>query len=219
MLDALVVSGGGPYMDPWHDFSATSARLAEIVRGLGYSVDVTEQVEDALAGPPDAKLLVLNIGNPAGPRPQERMDAVADGLARHLASGGSLLGVHSSSTSLTGMRLWPEILGGRWVRGTSMHPPLAKCTVSVTEVDHPIIEGLPDFSVIDERYSYLEVQPGVPVICEHHFEDAIHPLVWAHEYGGGRVVYDGLGHNVGSYDAPGHVRLVERSVQWLLRKL
>ena len=217
--DALVVSGAGPYVDPWHELPATSARLADIVSGLGYSVDVTEQVEDALAEPHDARLLVVNIGNPADPRPQERMDAAADGLARHLAEGGGLLGMHSSSTSLTGMRQWPSILGGRWVRGISMHPPHGECIVSMTGAQHPITQGLTDFSVVDERYSHLEVRSDVAVLYDHRFEDGIHPLIWAHETGGGRVVYDALGHDVGSYDAPGHVRLVERSVRWLLRQL
>jgi uncharacterized protein len=217
--DALVVSGAGPYVDPWHDFPATSARLADILSGLGCSVDVTEQVEDALARPHDARLLVVNIGNPADPRPQEWMDAAADGLVRHLAGGGGLLGVHSSSTSLTGMRQWPEILGGRWVRGTSMHPPRAESIVSVTDVKHPITQGLSDFIVVDERYSRLHVQSGVTVLYEHHFEDSMHPLIWAQEYGGGRVVYDGLGHDVGSYEAPGQLGLLERSVRWLLREL
>src|SRR4030095_5627428 len=44
--DALIISGAGPYVDPWHDFPATSARLADIVRGIGCSVDVNEGVED-----------------------------------------------------------------------------------------------------------------------------------------------------------------------------
>ena len=39
--DALVVSGAGPYVDPWHDFAATSARLAAILEGLGHRVDIT----------------------------------------------------------------------------------------------------------------------------------------------------------------------------------
>ena len=215
MPDALVVSGAGPYVDPWHDFPATSARLADIISGLGYTVDVTERVEDALAGPHDTKLLVVNIGNPADPRPQDRMDAAAGGLARHLAGGGGLLGVHSSSTSLTGMRQWPEILGGRWVRGTSMHPPLGECIVSVTAAKHPITQGLSDFAVVDERYSYLETTPDVTVLYEHRFEDETHPLVWAREAGPGRVVYDALGHHVGSYDAPGHRALLERAMEWL----
>jgi type 1 glutamine amidotransferase len=213
--DALVVSGAGPYVDPWHDFAATSARLAAILEGLGHRVDITGEVEDALADPGDVRLLVVNIGNPAEPRPPERMVAAAGGLARHLAGGGGLLGIHCSSTSLTGMREWPGILGGRWVRGRTMHPPQDECVVSTTPAAHPITRGLTDFTVVDERYSYLETTPDVTVLYEHRFEDETHPLVWAREAGPGRVVYDALGHHVGSYDAPGHRVLLERAMEWL----
>ena len=213
--DALVVSGAGPYVDPWHDFAATSARLAAILEGLGHRVDITGEVEDALADPGDVRLLVVNIGNPAEPRPPERMDAAAAGLARHLAGGGGLLGIHCSSTSLTGMRQWPGILGGRWVRGRTMHPPQDECVVSMASAAHPITRGLTDFTVVDERYSYLETTPDVTVLYEHRFEDEAHPLVWAREAGPGRVVYDALGHHVGSYDAPGHRALLERAMEWL----
>jgi len=213
--DALVVSGAGPYVDPWHDFAATSARLAAILEGLGYGVDITGEVEDALADPGDVRLLVVNIGNPAEPRPPERMDAAAAGLARHLAGGGGLLGIHCSSTSLTGMRQWPGILGGRWVRGRTMHPPQDECVVSMTSAAHPITRGLTDFTVVDERYSYLETMPDVTVLYEHRFEDEAHPLVWARDAGPGRVVYDALGHHVGSYDARGHQALLERAMGWL----
>ena len=213
--DALVVSGAGPYLDPWHDFAATSARLAAILEGLGHRVDITGEVEDALADPGDVRLLVVNIGNPAEPRPPEQMVAAAGGLARHLAGGGGLLGIHCSSTSLTGMREWPGILGGRWVRGRTMHPPQDECVVSTTPAAHPITRGLTDFTVVDERYSYLETTPDVTVLYEHRFEDETHPLVWAREAGPGRVVYDALGHHVGSYDAPGHRVLLERAMEWL----
>jgi len=213
--DALVVSGAGPYVDPWHDFAATSARLAAILEGLGHRVDITGEVEDALADPGAVRLLVVNIGNPAEPRPPERMVAAAGGLARHLAGGGGLLGIHCSSTSLTGMREWPGILGGRWVRGRTMHPPQDECVVSMTSAAHPVTRGLTDFTVVDERYSYLETTPDVTVLYEHRFEDETHPLVWAREAGPGRVVYDALGHHVGSYDAPGHRVLLERAMEWL----
>jgi type 1 glutamine amidotransferase len=213
--DALVVSGAGPYVDPWHDFAATSARLAAFIEDLGYRVDITGEVEDALADPGDVRLLVVNIGNPAEPRSPERMVAAAAGLARHLAGGGGLLGIHCSSTSLTGMREWPGILGGRWVRGRTMHPPQDECVVSTTPAAHRITRGLTDFTVVDERYSYLETTPDVTVLYEHRFEDETHPLVWAREAGPGRVVYDALGHHVGSYDAPGHRVLLERAMEWL----
>ena len=214
--DALVVSGAGPYVDPWHDFAATSARLAAILESLGYSVDITGEVEDALADPGDVRLLVVNIGNPAEPRPPERMDAAAAGLARHLAGGGGLLGIHCSSTSLTGMREWPGILGGRWVRGRTMHPPQDECVVSMASAAHPVTRGLTDFTVVDERYSYLRVSPDAEVLATHVHDELEHPVLWAYRRPTSRVVYDGLGHDARSYDSEDHRGLVLNAADWLL---
>ncbi len=219
MPDVLLVSGNGPYADAWHDFSATSARLAGIVENLGLSVDVTEDVERGLAEPGACRLLVVNIGNPTDPRPPELIDAARGGIEEHLAGGGALLGVHSTATSLTTMPQWPAILGGTWLRGRSMHPPQSEGTIMHSTGHHPITNGLTDFVIFDERYSYLQTRPDVSVLYEHSHNGLRHPLVWARRAGQGRVVYDGLGHDAASYDCAGHVELLRRSVRWLLGDL
>jgi type 1 glutamine amidotransferase len=110
---------------------------------------------------------VVNIGNPPNQRPPERIEAVRTGIEDHLSAAGAILGVHSSATSLTTLPGWPIILGGRWVRGQSMHPPQSQTTISITAADHPITNGLTEFAIFDERYSYLETQSDITVLCEH----------------------------------------------------
>src|SRR5215213_7817892 len=88
-----------------------------------------EEVERSLAEPGGCRLLIVNIGNPADPRPSELIEAARTGMEDHLASGGALLGVHSSATSMTTMSQWPAILGGRWLPGRSMHPPQSETTI------------------------------------------------------------------------------------------
>jgi uncharacterized protein len=219
MPEVLLVSGSGAYADPWHPFPETSARLAAIIGALGHTVQITEDVEWALARPGRRDLLVINIGNPAEPRPADRIAAAAQGLIRHLDDGGALFGVHVSATSLTTMQEWRAILGGQWVRGRTMHPPQELASISIRSGNHPIVAGMADFQVFDERYSYLQVDPDIDVLCEHDYEGIRHPVVWARDAGRGRVIYDGLGHDARSYDSQGHVELVQRSVQWLLREL
>jgi uncharacterized protein len=216
MPDVVLVSGSGPYADPWHRFPETSARLVGVIEGLGYSVRVTEDVEPGLADPGPCRLLVVNIGNPSDPRPPELIEAARTGIEAHLSAGGAILGVHSSAMSLTTMPQWPSVLGGRWVHGRSMHPPQDECTITITPADHPITNGLSDFVVFDERYSYVETQPDVTVLCEHSFEGLRHPLVWARQNDRSRVVFDGLGHDSASYDSQGHGELLRRAVRWLL---
>jgi uncharacterized protein len=41
-IDAVVVSGAGPYDDAWHGFPETSSRVAQLIAGLGYRVDVRD---------------------------------------------------------------------------------------------------------------------------------------------------------------------------------
>ena len=219
MPEVLVVSGSGPYSDPWHRFPETSRRLAAIISGISKSVEVTEDVEGRLALPGRCDLLVVNIGNPSAPRPPDRITAAARGLTGHLAAGGALLGVHVSATSLTTMAEWPAILGGRWVRGHTMHPPQDLASIEIRSDSHPIVVGMTDFQIFDERYSFLQTNPGVEVLCDHEDDEVRHPIVWARETSRARVVYDGLGHDARSYDSAAHVELVERSVRWLLREL
>jgi hypothetical protein len=66
----LVISGAGCYSDAWHRFGETSQRLAGIINGLGHQVTVSEAVEETLAEPGEADLIVVNIGNPREARPQ-----------------------------------------------------------------------------------------------------------------------------------------------------
>ena len=57
--------------------------------------------------------------------------------------------------------------------------------------------------MLDERYSYLDVRDDVVVLGDHEHDGLIHPMIWAREHGAGRVVYDGLGHDLRSYESAG----------------
>ena len=215
MADALVLSGAGPYGDAWHPFAVTSGRVAGIIEDAGYSVEITEDVEAAFRQPVSCHLLVINIGNPTQPRPAEAIEAVRTGLANHCAAGGALLGMHSSITSLPAELDWPGLLGGIWVRGRSMHPPRGESTILLADSGHPVAAGLADFTVDDERYSYLLTEPDIRVLYEHDHDGRRHRLVWVWDRANYRAVYDGLGHDAASYNSPGHRALLHRSVRWL----
>ena len=216
MAEILIISGAGCYSDPWHSFADTSQRLSEIIAELGHEVTMTEAVEQALANPGQPDLIVVNIGNPREARPQFRIDAAERGLDRHLQRGGALLGVHVSATSMTTMTGWSQMLGGHWVRDSTMHPEQDLASIVVHSRAHPIVRDLADFTVFDERYSYLHTNPDITVLCEHSTDGRLHPIVWAREAGPARVVYDGLGHDTRSYDSAGHVDLLRRTLGWLL---
>lgn len=227
---ALLLSGSGRYADPWHPFAATSARVAEVLEGAGIATTVTEDVDAALSALPITApdLLVVNIGaadapfapgaepEPAGPE----IDAASRaGLLAHLAAGRPLLALHVSSTSLHFVPEWEGILGGIWVRGTTMHPDYGRAHIHVETDAHPIVAGVHDFEVDDERYSFMRVAAEVRALAWHQHDGMRHPLLWTHASGPARVVYDALGHDSASYDSPGRRDILARSARWLLGEL
>jgi type 1 glutamine amidotransferase len=227
---ALLLSGSGRYADPWHPFAVTSERIAEVLDAAGIATTVTEDVDGALAALPRTAppLLVVNIGAPDAPYPDgAEPDPVAStvdaasraGLLAHLAAGRPLLALHVSSTSLPFVPEWEGILGGIWVRGTTMHPDYGRAHIHVETDAHPIVAGVHDFDVDDERYAFLRVAPGVRGLAWHDHDGARHPLLWTHRSGTARVVYDALGHDAASYDSPERRELLARSAHWLLGDL
>ena len=47
--EALVVSGGGRFGDPWHRFAETSATLAMALTERGFTVEVSDDADASLA--------------------------------------------------------------------------------------------------------------------------------------------------------------------------
>lgn len=216
---AVIVSGGGRYADPWHPFAETSAALADILTALGLQVTIDDDPDTRLANLEGVDLLVTNIGNPGrstSPAAQVADEAARAGILAYRQQGGPLLAMHSSVTSLIAMPEWEDVLGAIWVRGVSMHPPLDLAKIHVYPNRHTIVRDQHDFEVDDERYSLLRVGLKTIPLASHELDGERHPLLWAHERGGARVVVDLLGHDARSYESPEHREIIARSARWLL---
>jgi hypothetical protein len=216
---ALLLSGAGRYADPWHPFAETSAALAGLLREAGFGVETAGDVDGALAGLaagaglPD--LLVVNVGLPRDGRPSPGTAEASVGLRRWLAEGRPLLVSHASSTSFLDSPEWEPALGGRWIRGTSMHPEYGPAEIHVQPDSGPVVDGIADFGLQDERYSYLQTAPGITVHATHTHEGLDHPVMWSLDRQPGRTFYDALGHEAASYHSPEHRQLLLRAITWL----
>jgi len=225
----LVLAGRGRHEDPWHDHAATSHRLALLLSGLDLAAGAPDVVvrstfPDALDDLDDVDLLVVNAGTPwpglreAGIGPDDAtwapFHARLDAWAR---ADGRVLAVHQAANAFGDHPEWEEVLGGRWVPGISMHPPLGPTTVPLAAGAHPITEGLGAVDVVDERYCHLRVAPSSQVLGWVTDDDGDrHPAVWVADAHGGRTVYSGLGHDARAYDSPSHAELLRRAAAWLL---
>jgi type 1 glutamine amidotransferase len=216
----LLASGGGEYTDPWHPFAATSACLKRAFETLGHRVTVTTDVSQHLSQlggtGPAWDLVVLNLGSAGAPLATDQ--ANVEGLARYASGGGPLLVCHVTAAAFPADEQWETLLGGRWVRGTTMHPPQGEGAIRVLDTEHPVTAGIDDFTVHDERYSYLRVSPDSTVLADQEHDGLRHPVLWARENGAARLLYTALGHDAPSFESPAHQALLANSVRWLLRE-
>lgn len=215
---AVILSGAGRFADPWHQFAETSERLRQVLAGEGIAVEISEDIDARMADLSGVDLVVMNFGNPIEPEPDGATTA-RTGLLAHIERGGAVLSMHVASTSLPGIPEWESIMGGRWVRGTSMHPAYGRAQIRVHPERHPIVAPVSSFELDDERYSYLRVAPDITPLATHEHDGIEHPLLWARTHGRARVVYDALGHDGRSYDSAEHRTIVARAARWLLDEL
>lgn len=215
MSRALVLSGHGRYADPWHPFAATSAILATVLREGGHDVTISTDVEESLANLAQIELLVVNAGNPAraGEGPSPAVPMARQGLLDFRRRGGGVLAMHAAASSLPHIDEWPEIMGGRWVPGVSMHPPIGTAQIKIHDSRHPVSAGITHLTTVDERYSYLHAQPRVTVLGSHSQDNGEHAMIWALD-GHARTVYVGLGHDEQAYEAEPVRRLVRQAADW-----
>jgi hypothetical protein len=220
---AVIVSGGVA-----HDFPATSAELVRVLDEAGLGATVDEDVESVLTGLGAAEqrpLVVLNLLR--WTMRVERYSHLRDrwsislsedaraGLLAHVRSGGGLLAMHGASICFDDWPQWRALLGGIWRWDRSSHPPLGGSVhVAVATDRHPIIAGVGDFEVVDEVYGFLDRTEDVVGLMSSPHGGVEHPLLWARQFGDGRVAYDALGHHVASYAVPEHRRIVQRAARW-----
>ena len=215
----MILSGGGRYADPWHDFDRTSTRLAEILEGAGFAVGVRADPDEAVHDLDDVSLLVVNSGDPwsgADPAPPTLAAGRTRVLGDVLARGIGVVGIHASVASLRDYPDWAAAAGAIWLPEASFHPTLG--TTRIRLGDAPLVAGLGDFDIRDERYCRLQWVGAVTVVATHEGVGGVpEPAVWVREYANSRIAMDVLGHDVRSYDSPGHVALLQRVARWAAR--
>ena len=214
-MRAVIATAEGRYRDPWHAFDETSPALADALTDAGFSCEILP-VDDALARLEGADLLAVNAGDPwrHDPLPSGAPDDAVAGLHAALARGIGVLAMHTSLASLRDYPDWPIAVGGMWLPGMSMHPPLSDAVFDW--VDHPLAGSVP-LAATDERYAYLQQLGNRDVVATHQHDGLAHPVVWTREHGSARVAVDLLGHDPRSYASNAHRALIARLARWAAR--
>lgn len=214
-MQALIIWGGWDGHQP--------KEVGELFEGMlkaeGFEVEVSSSLDSFLDLDrfSDLKLIVpvVTMATITYEQCKSACDAVLGGVGIAGCHGGMCDAFRESTE-------WQFMTGGQWVA----HPGDngVRYEVQITDADHPITAGIPNFWVESEQY-YLHTDPGNHVLatCEFphpnhggpHIENRCHmPTVWTKMYGNGRVFYNALGHQRDVLEAAEPKELMRRGFLW-----
>jgi uncharacterized protein len=217
---------GGPDFHPTYQ----QAEQAIAWLGDGYEYDVKDGL-DAFEALDQCHLLVL-LGlhwtgsqgadgepnhAPMAPRHQESFE-------QYVRSGKPLLAHHGAIASYDDWPRYGELIGVRWVWEHSTHSPLDRHTVRVLPTGHPVVAGLEDYTLYDELYYNLHIDPAMPsmVHAEAFWEEKPRPMLITAEGGrvdgAGKMVYMANGHDMRAYESPAIRTIWHNAVAWLMTR-
>lgn len=136
----------------------------------------------------------------------EEQQAAMEGYIR---GGGGFVGVHAAADTEYDWP-WYNKLVGAYFKSHPNNPNVRNATVNVIDKGHPSTKNLPEkWERSDEWYNYKDINPDLKVLAkldEKSYEGGEngdnHPIIWYHEYDGGRAFYTGGGHTKESFEDP-----------------
>ena len=107
--------------------------------------------------------------------------------------------------------------------GSRGHDRLGEFEVTVTEVNHPVMAGVPaTFKIGDELYNFIPDEKGSPrqVLATGKSPNTgkVFPVVWITQHTKARIVCITLGHDGKAHEHPAYQVLLKNSVRWVSQK-
>ena len=136
-----------------------------------------------------------------------------------IEAGNGFVGIHSATDTEYDWSWYGGLVGAYFAN----HPATQSATIDVVEPTHPTMQGLPpSFVRFDEWYDFRSVPgPGVTILATLDESSYVggnmgdpHPIVWAHEYDGGRSFYTAFGHTEETFSEPIVLTQLNNAILW-----
>ena len=230
MSRVLVLAGGSPHA---HDFAASGDALATLAYSQGHEAARAVHPDDAASaldgGSFDALVVAGLWWRMHGAAydawrtdwAYETPTATRAAIASFVRSGGGLVALHTAPICFDDWPEWHALVGGAWRWGTSSHPPYGTVTAALVAPEHPVMAGVREhIELCDEVYGGLDVRADVHVLvtARRTPDDADQPVVWAHTFGTGRVVYDCFGHDSASIAHTHNAAIIANALAWVTER-
>lgn len=144
-------------------------------------------------------------------------------MERYIKGGGGFVGVHAAADTEYDWPWYNKLVGG-YFKSHPNNPNVRKAVINVTDKNHPATKDLPSkWERSDEWYNYKDINPDLKVLAyldETSYEGGEngenHPIIWHHEYDGGRAFYTGGGHTKESFEDPVFMKHLLGGIQYAM---
>ncbi|MDX2066322.1 MAG: ThuA domain-containing protein [Fimbriimonadaceae bacterium] len=198
-----------------HDSIETGvATIRAIAKERGWQVTATEdagQFTDAGLANTDVVVFLNTTGDILN-------DAQQAAMERFVRAGGGFVGVHSATDTEYDWDWYRRLVGAQF----KSHPQIQPADIRIEDRAHPTTDFLPGtWTRVDEWYDFrANPRPDVRVLANldsktyqgTSMED--HPIIWCHEFDGGRAWYTGGGHRKEAFDELLFRRHLAEGILW-----
>jgi len=142
-----------------------------------------------------------------------------DGLVNFIHHGGGFVGIHAAADAEYDWKWYGQLVGAYFLS----HPAQQEATVKIEDTTDASTQGLPNpWRRRDEWYDY-RVSPRSNVHVLASLDPTSysgskmpgdHPIMWRHEFEGGRSWYTGMGHTQESYGDPLFLKMLAEGIEW-----
>lgn len=143
-------------------------------------------------------------------------------LKTYINNGGGLLGIHAATDFCFEWEWYGKMIGAFFAN----HPKVQQAKLISLRPKDKLMKGIPEnWLHTDEWYNFKYFNKDVTVLMkvdETSYQGGTmnneHPIVWYHQFEGGRVFYTGLGHTAEAYSDPIFLKQLLNGLKWTMRK-
>lgn len=144
-------------------------------------------------------------------------------LIGFIHNGGGFVGIHAAADAEYDWAWYGQLVGGFFLQ----HPAQQEAVVNIEDTTHSSTQGLPNpWRRKDEWYDYrADPREHVHVLASLDQTSYTgskmgtdHPIMWCHEFEGGRSWYTGMGHTQESYADPLYLKMIAEGIEWACGK-
>jgi len=148
-------------------------------------------------------------------------DAQQAAFERYIQAGNGYYGIHAASDTEYDWEWYGGLIAGAYFLS---HPKIQKAVIKVEDRNHISTKMLPEqWECYDEWYNFRENPREKVTVLASVDESSYspgkgamgdHPIIWCHEYDGGRAIYTGLGHTEETFSDPLYLEHLLCAIKW-----